>query len=114
MPYGLWIRPRMLTWGVSPDQTAGAYPDDELVPDVDGGATMATTLPAAPDARGTGLLQDGGQGVYAAPSVRAVPRSPTEMPPQTISWLPVQTPFASVRPRSGAVGSADHRLVDGS
>ena len=24
--YGLWIRPRMLTWGASPDETAGLIP----------------------------------------------------------------------------------------
>jgi len=40
--YALWIRPRMLRWGATPDETSHTYPGDELVPDPDGGATMAT------------------------------------------------------------------------
>lgn len=58
--YGLWIRPRMVTWGASADETAGAYPGDELVPDPDSGATMATTLPATPETVWAWLVQMGG------------------------------------------------------
>jgi len=29
--HGQWVRPRLLIWGASPDETAGAYPGDELV-----------------------------------------------------------------------------------
>jgi len=35
--YALWIRPRMLRWGATPDETSRIYPGDELVPDPDGG-----------------------------------------------------------------------------
>jgi hypothetical protein len=38
----------------------GASPGDELVPDPDGGATMATTLPAAPERVWPWLVQMGG------------------------------------------------------
>ena len=58
--YGLLIRPRMLTWGASRAETAGAYPGDELVPDSDGGATMAATLPAPPERVWAWLVQMGG------------------------------------------------------
>jgi hypothetical protein len=38
MVYALWIRPRMLRWGVTPDEASHTYPGDELVPDPgDGG-----------------------------------------------------------------------------
>jgi hypothetical protein len=39
----------MLTSGATGNETSRAYPGDELVPDPEGGATMATTLPAPPD-----------------------------------------------------------------
>jgi hypothetical protein len=58
--YALSIRPRMLTWGATPDETACAYPGDELVPDPDGGATMATTLLAPPEKVWPWLVQMGG------------------------------------------------------
>ncbi len=58
--YALWIRPGMLTWGATPQEAAGAYPGDELVPDPDGGATMATTLPAPPERVWPWLVQMGG------------------------------------------------------
>ena len=58
--YALWIRPRLLTWGATPDETTGPYPSDELVPDPDGGATMATTLPAPPERVWAWLVQMGG------------------------------------------------------
>ena len=58
--YALWIRPRMLTWGATRDETTGAYPGDELVSDPDGGATMATTLPAPPERVWPWLVQMGG------------------------------------------------------
>jgi hypothetical protein len=58
--YALWIRPRLLTWGATPDETTGPYASDELVPDPDGGATMATTLPAPPERVWAWLVQMGG------------------------------------------------------
>jgi hypothetical protein len=58
--YAVWIRPRMLAWGATRDETTGAYPGDELVPDPDGGATMATTLPAPPAQVWPWLVQMGG------------------------------------------------------
>ena len=58
--YALWIRPRLLTWGATGDETTRAYPGDELVPDPDGGATMATTLPAPPEKVWPWLVQMGG------------------------------------------------------
>jgi hypothetical protein len=47
--YALLIRPRMLTWGATADEVRHAYLGDQLVHDPDGGATMATMLPAQPD-----------------------------------------------------------------
>ena len=47
-------------WGATPDETTRAYPGDELVPDPDGGATMATTLPAPPEKVWPWLVQMGG------------------------------------------------------
>lgn len=47
--YTLQCRPRLLTWGATQDETARAYPGDELVPDPDGTSTMATDLPAPPE-----------------------------------------------------------------
>ena len=58
--YGLWIRPQMLTWGATPHETIRSYPGDELVPDPDGGATMATILPAPPERIWPWLVQMGG------------------------------------------------------
>jgi hypothetical protein len=59
--YALWIRPRLLTWGATPDETTRTYPGDELVPDPDGGgATMATTLAAPPERVWAWLVQMGG------------------------------------------------------
>jgi hypothetical protein len=58
--YALWIRPRMLTWGATQDEAACTYPGDELVPDPDGGAMMATTLPAPPERVWPWLVQMGG------------------------------------------------------
>jgi hypothetical protein len=58
--YALWIRPRMLTWGAAPEETTCTYPGDELVPDSDGGATMATALPAPPERVWRWLVQMGG------------------------------------------------------
>ena len=58
--YALWIRPRMLTWGATLNETIGTYSGDELVPDPNGGATMATFLPAAPERVWPWLVQIGG------------------------------------------------------
>lgn len=58
--YALWIRPRILSWGATTDETTRAYPGDELITDPDGGATMATTLPAPPERVWPWLVQMGG------------------------------------------------------
>jgi hypothetical protein len=58
--YALWIRPRMLTWGATPEEATCTYPGDELVHDPDGGATMATILPAPPERVWPWLVQMGG------------------------------------------------------
>ncbi len=48
--YALWVRPRMLTWGATPEEVSRAYPGDELIPDADSSVfTMATTLLAPPE-----------------------------------------------------------------
>lgn len=58
--YGLSVRPRLLTWGATRDEASAAYPGDELVPEPNGGATMATTLPAPPEKVWPWLAQLGG------------------------------------------------------
>lgn len=58
--YVFWVRPRMLTWGATPDEIARDYPGDELIPDPDDCATMATTLPAPPEKVWRWLAQMGG------------------------------------------------------
>jgi hypothetical protein len=50
----------MLTWGATPDEIARDYPGDELIPDPDDCATMATTLPAPPEKVWRWLAQMGG------------------------------------------------------
>jgi proline iminopeptidase len=50
----------MLRWGATPDEVTKVCPGDELVADADGGATMATTLPAPPDQVWRWLVQMGG------------------------------------------------------
>ena len=56
----VWGRSRMLTWGATADEVAGRYPGDDLIPDPDGGATMATTLAAPPEKVWPWLVQMGG------------------------------------------------------
>jgi hypothetical protein len=46
--------------GATPDETSRSYPGDELVPKPDGGATMATFLPAPPERVWPWLVQMGG------------------------------------------------------
>lgn len=58
--YAWLVRPRLLTWGATRAETSHAYPGDDLVPDPDGGATMATTLPAPPEKVWPWLAQMGG------------------------------------------------------
>src|SRR5215472_10450242 len=58
--YAVWIRPRLLTWGATPDEATGAYPSDELIPDPAHSSTMATTLPASPEKVWPWLVQMGG------------------------------------------------------
>lgn len=58
--YAFGIRRRMLRWGATPEEAAATYPGDELVPDPDGGATMATNLDAPPEKVWPWLVQMGG------------------------------------------------------
>jgi hypothetical protein len=59
--YAMSIRPRMLTWGATAEETTGTYAGDTLIPDPDGGATMAMTLPAPPEETWRWLVQMGGE-----------------------------------------------------
>jgi hypothetical protein len=47
--YAAWVRPRLLNWGATRDETTGVYPGDELMPGPAHCSTMATTLPAPPE-----------------------------------------------------------------
>lgn len=58
--YALRIRPRLLTWGATEEETASTYPGDDLVPDATSSSTMATTLPAPPEEVWAWLAQMGG------------------------------------------------------
>lgn len=58
--YALWVRPRLIAWGATRDETTGAYPGDELIPDANHSSTMATTLPAPPERVWPWLVQMGG------------------------------------------------------
>jgi hypothetical protein len=60
LAYDLLLRPRLLTWGATNAEVAGTYPGDEFIADPNGGATMATTLPAPPAAVWLWLVQMGG------------------------------------------------------
>lgn len=57
--YGVVIRPRLLAWGATRAEAAGEWPGDELIARYDGQSTMATTLPAPPDAVWPWLVQMG-------------------------------------------------------
>lgn len=59
MLYAWWIRPRLLNWGATHDETSGAYPGDELIPDPAHCSTMATTLPGPPERVWPWLVQMG-------------------------------------------------------
>jgi hypothetical protein len=58
--YARWVRPRLVTWGATREETTGAYPGDELIPDANHSSTMATTLPAPPEKVWPWLVQMGG------------------------------------------------------
>ncbi|WP_242586960.1 hypothetical protein [Streptomyces sp. MST-110588] len=58
--YGVFVRPRLLTWGATRAEAAGHWPGDDLVPGYDGSSTMATTLPAPPEEVWPWLAQMGG------------------------------------------------------
>ena len=59
MLYALWVRPRLLTWGATREETSGTYPGDELIPDPAHSSTMAATLPAPPERIWPWLVQMG-------------------------------------------------------
>jgi hypothetical protein len=58
--YVSWVRPRIRSWGATQAETTRSFPGDELVPDPNGGATMAMTLPAPPEKVWPWLVQMGG------------------------------------------------------
>ncbi|MXM64695.1 hypothetical protein GR925_14890 [Streptomyces sp. HUCO-GS316] len=57
--YGAFLRPRVLSWGATHEEADRDFPGDALIPDADGCSTMATTLPAPPDAVWPWLQQMG-------------------------------------------------------
>ncbi|HET7243846.1 MAG TPA: hypothetical protein VFJ07_03355 [Streptosporangiaceae bacterium] len=57
--YAMRVRPWLLTWGATHDETSGAYPGDELIPDPAHSSTMAATLPAPPERVWPWLVQMG-------------------------------------------------------
>src|SRR5262252_324535 len=57
--YALLVRPRLLTWGATHEETSGTYPGDELIPDPAHSSTMAATLPAPPEQVWPWLVQMG-------------------------------------------------------
>jgi hypothetical protein len=57
--HALWFRPRMKTWGATPDEVAEPFPGDEIMPDAESSTTMATTLPAPPERVWPWLVQMG-------------------------------------------------------
>ena len=46
--YRWGLRPRLQTWGATPEEVRARYPGDDLVPSGRRGATMATTIAAPP------------------------------------------------------------------
>lgn len=57
--HALWFRPRMKTWGATPEEVSGTCPGDEIMPDAESQTTMATTLPAPPEQVWPWLVQMG-------------------------------------------------------
>lgn len=58
--YAAWLRPRLLNWGMTPDEVAADYPGDDLIPLPNAGAMMATSLSAAPEVVWRWIVQMGG------------------------------------------------------
>ena len=58
--YAVWVRPRLMRWGATDEEVAGAYPGAELVPRGQRAATMAVTINAPPDQVWPWLVQMGG------------------------------------------------------
>ncbi|MFI1461872.1 SRPBCC family protein [Nocardia carnea] len=57
--YRVWLRPRLLTWGATPEEISRNMPGDELQPEPDLTATRAVTIHAPPDAVWPWLVQIG-------------------------------------------------------
>jgi hypothetical protein len=57
--YGSVIRPRLLRWGATDDEVEAIFPGRDLIPNATRGATMATTIDAAPDQVWPWLVQMG-------------------------------------------------------
>jgi hypothetical protein len=59
--YGYFVRKRLLNWGASDEEAAGAFPGDELVPDPNYQSTRAITINAEPEAVWPWVIQIGYQ-----------------------------------------------------
>lgn len=57
--YAIFARPRMLHWGATKEEIEAPFPGADIIPDGERGATMATTLDAAPEKVWPWLLQMG-------------------------------------------------------
>ncbi|GAA3938990.1 hypothetical protein GCM10023085_20560 [Actinomadura viridis] len=57
--YAAFVRPRIRRWGATRDEAAAVYPGDSAIPEADSQSTMATTLPAPPEAVWPWLVQMG-------------------------------------------------------
>ncbi len=57
--YGLWVRPRLWSWGATDDEVAGPFPGADVVPDGERAATMAVTIDALPERVWPWLVQMG-------------------------------------------------------
>ena len=105
--YALWVRPQMLTWGATPDETTRTYLGDELVSDPDGGATIAKFLPAPPERsspeRPGGALPPprGYRGAF--PAMRGVPGGTDyPLPPKALATRSVTVRSAASIARNAA------------
>jgi hypothetical protein len=57
--YALWVRPRLLRWGATPDEVLEPFPGSNIVPEGRRGATMAITIDAPASEVWPWLLQMG-------------------------------------------------------
>ncbi|MFI0411749.1 hypothetical protein [Actinomadura sp. 3N508] len=57
--YAALVRPRLLRWGATAEESAAVYPGDDLVQDATAQSTMAVSLPAPPEEVWPWLVQMG-------------------------------------------------------